>query len=116
MPRHRARSTALRLAGAGVTLPALPRQSEASFMAQVVAYAKLRGWHAYHTYSSRRSEPGFPDLVLVRRPRVLFIECKAVGGYLSASQAAWLDELDACGQVTCVWRPADWPSIEHALA
>src|SRR5688572_19177552 len=42
-------------------------QTERAFQAQVVKYARLMGWTAYHTHDSRRSQAGFPDLVLVRR-------------------------------------------------
>jgi hypothetical protein len=33
----------------------------------------LLGWRVYHTWDSRKSEPDFPDLVLVR-DRVMFAE------------------------------------------
>ena len=115
MPRHRARSTALRLAGAGVTIAALPRQGEASFMAQVVAYAGLLGWHHYHTHDSRHSVAGFPDLVLVRRPRLLFVELKREGEYPTDAQRQWLDELKACDTEAYLWWPTDWEVIERIL-
>ena len=46
--------------------------TEKQFMAQVVELAKLKGWLVYHTYDSRRSEPGFPDLCMVRKGTCLF--------------------------------------------
>ena len=36
--------------------------NEKKFQSQVVRIAKVFGWLCYHTYDSRRSEPGFPDL------------------------------------------------------
>ncbi len=36
--------------------------SEADFMDQVIDLAHLYGWMVYHTYDSRRSAPGYPDL------------------------------------------------------
>ena len=48
----------------------------------VVDLARTLGWRVYHTYDSRRSQPGFPDLVLVRE-RILFLELKSETGKLS---------------------------------
>ena len=57
--------------------------------------AKLAGWLVYHTHDSRRSEPGFPDLVLVhpRRRDLAFIECKSERGRLTHEQQVWLRAL-----------------------
>jgi hypothetical protein len=108
-----------RPAAAGVTvrekLPKMPLQSEASFQRQVIAYAQMRGWLTYHVYDSRRCVAGFPDLVLVRRPHVIFAELKRQNGKVSEDQQTWLDELKACGQMAVVWRPSDWQEIEEAL-
>lgn len=46
------------------------RISEKEFQAQVLDLARLTGWLCYHPHDSRRSAPGFPDLVLVRPPVV----------------------------------------------
>jgi hypothetical protein len=97
-----------------------PRLTERQFMAQVVAYAKLTGWRVYHTFDSRRSDPGFPDLVLCRArhppPRVVFAELKAQRTPVTDDQRAWIDELRACGQEAYIWRPSQWPEIEKVLA
>lgn len=101
----------------------------------VLELAGLRRWRAYHTYDSRRSAAGFPDLVLVskRRRRLIFAECKADRGRLTADQSTWLEDLRAAGGIVYdasmltfqrpipeiyVWRPADWldGSIEKVLA
>ena len=92
-----------------------PKISEAQFQAQVIRYAELMGWRAYHTYDSRRSAAGFPDLVLVKRPRIVFAELKSGRGRVSPSQAAWLAELRACRQEVFCWRPSDWEEIERVL-
>lgn len=90
--------------------------SERDFMGQVVDYARLSGWRAYHTYDSRRCEPGFPDLVLVRGNRLVFAELKTRTGRLEAEQLEWLGALDMVDTVesTC-WRPDDWAEIEEVL-
>jgi VRR-NUC domain len=90
-------------------------QSEASFQQQVYDAARALGWHAYHTWDSRHSAAGFPDLVLVRRPWLIVAELKRDGEHPSAAQQVWLDELAACGIETHVWHPADWPAIERRL-
>lgn len=72
---------------------------EAAFQVRVVRLATDRGWRVYHTHDSRRSDPGFPDLVLVRPPRVLFVELKAGRRRLSDDQVAWLELLEACDRV-----------------
>ncbi len=79
--------------------------------------ARLLGWLVYHTYDSRHSAPGFPDLCLVRPPRLIFAELKTEAGQLSRDQRLWLDNLAACPMVeTYVWRPSDWRQVERVLA
>jgi hypothetical protein len=93
------------------------RQAEKAWQAQVVAAARLRGWATYHTYDSRRSTAGYPDLTLVRPPRVLFVECKTATGVVSPAQRQWLDALAQCpGVETYTLRPADWPLVDRILA
>jgi VRR-NUC domain len=94
---------------------AAPRQTERAFMESVFKLARMLGWACYHTYDSRRSEGGFPDAVMLKRPRVLFVEFKADRGKLTDAQRAWLDELRACGQEAYVWRPKHWAAIEKVL-
>ena len=90
--------------------------SEKHFQAQVLALARLSGWLTYHTHDSRRSTAGFPDLVLVRPPVVLFAELKSESGTLRPEQEAWLRKLARCEGVGArVWRPSDWPGIERTL-
>lgn len=85
------------------------RMSEATFQARVLAHAKTLGWHCYHTHDSRRSQPGFPDLVLVHevQGRVLYRELKTQQGRIRPEQTAWLRLLTAANQDATVWRPSD---------
>jgi hypothetical protein len=87
---------------------------EAAFQAQVLDLAGRLGWTHYHPYDSRRSNPGFPDLVLVR-DRVIFAELKTQLGRLSSAQAGWRDRLLAAGAEWHLWRPDDLPAIAWTL-
>ena len=93
--------------------------SEKAFMQMVIDAARLLGWRVYHTFDSRRSPEGFPDLVLVRDGRLVFAELKTERGKLSPSQQAWLAELEEVryqrGIEVYTWRPRDWEQIERVL-
>ena len=91
-----------------------PKLTEKQWQAQVVQIAQLAGWHTYHTWLSIRSQPGFPDLVLVRE-RVIFAELKAEKGKLTAHQKGWLDTLTTAGAEVYVWRPSDWDNVLRTL-
>lgn len=84
-----------------------PQMTEDQLLQAVRDLAKISGWETYHTHRSDRSEPGFPDLVLVRPPLVLFRELKSDTGSLTAAQVQWLHQLQASGQDVGVWRPSD---------
>ena len=94
----------------------LPPKTEQQFMAEVVAYAKLRHWRVFHPRWSMQSAAGWPDLCLTRGGRLLFWECKRDGKEPTAAQAGWLRDLADCPgvEVACV-HPADWPAIAACL-
>lgn len=69
--------------------------SEKDFMQNVIELARLTGWLTYHTFDSRHSAAGFPDLVLLRRGELIFLELKSETGQLSAEQVAWIGGLEA---------------------
>lgn len=90
--------------------------SEKAFQAAVITEAKRHGWRVYHTHDSRKSEAGFPDLVMVRGERCIFAELKREKGRPSAAQSNWLDDLRAVTTVKVeLWRPSDWPEIVETL-
>lgn len=76
----------------------------------VMDAAKAHGLLAYHTHDSRRSNPGWPDVVLVGARGVLFRELKAEQGRVSPMQKFWLQALDLAGANSGIWRPEDWPT------
>lgn len=84
--------------------------TEAQLQTLVLQAARTQGVLAYHTHDSRRSQPGFPDLVLVGRAGVLYRELKTEKGKLSDDQEHWLASLVAAGEDACTWRPHDWPT------
>lgn len=74
--------------------------SEKELQSTLVQAASLTGWLVYHTHDSRRSAPGFPDLVLVHavRGEIAFIECKAEKGRLTEDQQRWLAALESVAE------------------
>lgn len=96
-------------------------QSEAGFQDAVVEYAQLRGWRHWHDQDSRRNVAGLPDLLLVRKGRLVVAELKAESGRVSPAQLVWLGEFELVAQASGgavavhVWRPSDWPTIEDVL-
>jgi hypothetical protein len=81
------------------------------FQQQVIDLARLMGWRHYFTWRSRFSPAGFPDLVLCKPPELVFLELKIKPDKLSPDQAAWLDDLRACGHVAVCCYPEDWKII-----
>jgi len=80
---------------------------EAELLAAVRQTCRTLGLLCYHTHDSRRSERGFPDLVIVGAERVIYRELKSARGRVRPEQRAWLDALTAAGQDADVWRPGD---------
>jgi hypothetical protein len=107
---------AKRPAPGAVPAPPAPKAgvSEKAFQADVVKLATLAGWAVYHTFDSRRSQKGFPDLVLVRE-RVIVAELKAETGKLTPEQDVWLDLFRVAKVSAFVWRPSQWAEIVGVL-
>ncbi len=83
--------------------------SEKEFQSAVCHLARLMGLLTFHTFDSRRSEPGFPDLVIVGRKGFLFREIKTQGGRVRPEQQTWITKLALAKADVAVWRPSDWP-------
>jgi hypothetical protein len=96
-------------------------QTEKQFQEAVIDFARALGWLVYHTFDSRRSAAGFPDLVLVRREQLIFAELKTERGRVSEPQQEWIQSLLLIERATArtvsvaVWRPSDWSLIEEIL-
>ena len=60
---------------------------------------------------------GFPDLVLVRPPDVLFVELKSEKGRMTVNQKKWRRALSQCpGVGYYLWKPGDWGEIRGGAA
>lgn len=98
----------------------LTPRNEGIFVNRILTAARERGWLAYHTHDSRGSSAGFPDIVLVRPPHIIFAECKTddtVRSKTSVAQVTWLAALRQCpGASTYLWRYSDSDSIKEILA
>lgn len=92
--------------------------SEKELQEAVLETARALGWLCFHTHDSRRSQAGFPDLVLVHRGGGLLIrELKTAAGKVSPEQAEWLKLFKRAGVDVGVWRPDDWTggAVEREL-
>lgn len=92
--------------------------NEKDFTSRLIYEAHLAGWDlAYHTFDSRHSAKGFPDLVLLRPPRIIFAELKMNKRKLSPSQEEWIAQLKEVPTIEAyVWRyPADVEPILKVL-
>jgi hypothetical protein len=82
--------------------------TEAELQALLIDAARLHGWYVFHDRDSRGNAAGFPDLVLIRPPRVLFVELKSPRGRVRHEQAAVLELLADCDTISSgLVRPAD---------
>ena len=100
--------------------PSIPLDEilEKDWQRQVVDLAEQLGYVVYHTFDSRRSTHGFPDLVLVR-DRVVYLECKRENrttSKLTAEQLRWLAKLKAAGAEVYVVRPSHLEPLAKILA
>lgn len=88
--------------------------SEEYFQDQIMAAAKALGWLFYHVPDSRRTQPGFPDLVMLHPStgRLLIRELKTQKGKTSKMQDVWLAGFRLGGLDAKVWRPEHWVSGE----
>ena len=86
-----------------MTLP----MTEDQLLSAILDAAKLLGWRAFHVRNSKagviQGDPGFPDLVLVRKGDVIFVELKSQLGRMTDAQRAWGDALPSCYLI----RPSD---------
>jgi len=94
----------------------IPEQPEDDFQQGRIDLARSVGWRAYHTRDSRRSEPGFPDLIMVRNHCMIVAECKTDTGQCTDDQANWLEAFDKIKVMrTQLWRPKNQQQIDEMI-
>ena len=91
---------------------------ECQLQQQVLDAARYLGYLAFHTFDSRRCEPGFPDAVLIGTGRfagrLIVLEFKTESGRVTVEQATWLGAwMQVSGAVVRVVRPS---GIDETLA
>ena len=84
-----------------------PSMTETQWLRRVRYLAKQRGWFLMHLWTNKFSPAGFPDLLLLKSPRIVFAELKRVKGRLRPAQVEWLGRLQKCGVEAYLWRPQD---------
>lgn len=100
--------------------------SEKVFTKQVIDLARWYKWLVAHFRPGmdRRGKwqtavqgdgAGFPDLVMVRPPRIIFAELKSARGKLTKDQAVWLESLRRSDVEQYEWRPEQIAEIERIL-
>ena len=106
---------------AGITAPAAlaADAAEADFQARLSDCCHALGYLYYHTYSSKRSSPGWPDTAIINpnAPETLYLwELKAGTRQSSPAQRRWLDALAQVERVQAgVYYPRDWPALYQRL-
>jgi hypothetical protein len=88
--------------------------TEAQFQAAIVDLARLLGFKVAHFRAAQTSKgwrtpvaadgKGFPDLVLAKPGRLVFIGLKSAAGKVSAAQRAWIATLASSGAEVHVLR------------
>jgi hypothetical protein len=100
--------------------------TEAGFLKAVLQAAGLWRWRTFHVDPARARSgrwltpvrgdgAGFPDLLLLRGPVLLWAELKMPGEHPTPEQEAWLADLHAAGEFVYLWYPCDWPGIQRVL-
>ncbi len=106
------------------------RVTESDFQQTIIDAAHALGWVVAHFRPARvikngmetwrtavaADGAGFPDLILVKPPRLLVVEVKSETGKLSKDQEDWLRLFAKCGIEWHLWYPKDdWQTIEDCL-
>ena len=90
--------------------------TENQFESQIRDLAEMFHWRYYHPFLSKWSERGWPDIVLLRAPRLILAELKSDKGKLSIHQARWLWELRKVRNIEVkIWRPRHIERIAECL-
>lgn len=100
--------------------------SERVHQQSVTDLATMYGWRWIHFHDSRRQvrpgvfigdedAKGFPDLLLIRPPEIVVIECKKELGKTTPDQDEWLALFAGCGVPAIVSRPSNFDEVVAIL-
>jgi len=92
----------------------------------ILEVAKLFRWRRAHFRPARTKHgwrtpvqadgKGFPDLILVKPPRLIIAEVKRQDTYPNEYQREWLEDFAGLGCVEVyTWKPQDWDDIVSIL-
>lgn len=84
--------------------------SEKELQRNVIDLAKAFDWRVFWTWNSIHSPQGWPDLVMLRKGRLVFAELKSEKGKLTPAQEETLEALKLTGHGVYCWKPIDWVS------
>ncbi len=100
--------------------------SEAALQKAIIELAERLGWRVYHarpamtakgrwmTAAQGTHSSGWPDLVMLRGPRIVVAELKTdrERSRVSEAQKQWLEAFEAAGAQVCLWTPSAWRAGE----
>lgn len=94
--------------------------SERDLAATIIEAAEALGWKVYAVLDTRtpakRTSKGWPDLAMIKGPKMIMAELKSQEGVVSADQQGWLDALKRVRRLrVALWRPSDMASIMELL-
>jgi len=108
-------------------LEAIRRISEKDFQQNILDLAKIFHWRRAHFRAAMTKHgwrtpvqadgKGFPDLVLVKPPRLIIAEVKRQSTSPNEFQREWLDDFAGVpGVEVYVWKPADWDEVVATIS
>ena len=90
--------------------------SEKEWQGQVIELARWLNYEfIYHTFDSRHSPAGFPDLIILRDQIMIVAELKSEDGELTAEQYFWLLGFIEITPAVYLWKPSDFDSVKEVL-
>lgn len=104
----------------GIKTTMVEHMTEKEFQSWLVDLAHLYKWKTMHILRPKGTEAGWPDLVLIKAPRLIFAELKTMKGKATAAQTWWgnaLVEVAAANSTIeyHLWRPSDRDEIERVV-
>lgn len=93
-------------------------ETEGQLESKLRLYAKGLGKLYYHTFNSKRSDPGYPDCSILdpQGGTLWVVELKSEDGVVSPAQRRWLEALSKVTRVeTGVYKPSNITKLFNDL-